>query len=383
MSIMEDSEKIQILQHLIQINSVNGNEAAVADYIQQLFTAHGITAKQIPYAEGRSNLVAEIGDPTSDKVFSLSGHLDTVATGDTADWQWDPFAAHIEGNRLYGRGSADMKSGLAGMVITLLNLADQQATLNGRLRFIGTVGEENGAMGSRMLTEQGLADDLSAMVIGEPTGGNIVYAHNGSLNYHVYSQGLGAHSSMPEKGINAVTNLAKYITAEATAFDDAPVSPELGPLVHSVTVFNGGEQVNSIPAKAELQGNIRPIPEFDNAAVIKRLNEIVDRLNTEKDEDLTLHVDYSFKPIISQQDSPLVQLTKRIADKEFDRETQLQVIHGATDASEFTKSSNDFPVIVYGAGEWNEAHATNEFVDLDQFIHVQHVYQQLAQAFLA
>lgn len=380
---MEDSEQIKILQQLIQINSVNGNEAEVATYIQKLFAAHGISAKQIPYADGRSNLVAEIGDPTSDKVFSLSGHLDTVATGDPADWTFDPFSAHIEGRRLYGRGAADMKSGLAAMVITFLNLADQQATLNGRLRFIGTVGEENGAMGSRMLTEQGLADDLSAMVIGEPTGGNIVYAHNGSLNYHVYSQGLGAHSSMPEKGINAVTNLTKFITAEATAFDDAPMSPELGPLVHSVTVFNGGEQVNSIPAKAELQGNIRPIPEFDNAAVIQRLNDVVDHLNQEKDEHLTLHVDYSFKPIISRQDSPLVQLTKKIADQEFSRETQLQVIHGATDASEFTKSTNAFPVIVYGAGEWNEAHATNEFVDLDQFLHVQHVYQQLAQEFLA
>lgn len=383
MYLMDEHKKIQILQHLIQINSVNGNEAAVADYIQQLFTAHGITAKQVPYTSGRSNLIAEIGDSTSDKVFSLAGHLDTVATGDPADWQFDPFAAHIEGNRLYGRGSADMKSGLAGMVITLLNLADHQDRLKGRLRFIGTVGEENGAMGSRMLTEQGLADDLSAMVIGEPTGGNIVYAHNGSLNYHVYSQGKGAHSSMPEKGINAVTNLAKYITAEATAFDDVPVSPELGPLVHSVTVFNGGDQVNSIPAKAELQGNIRPIPEFDNAAVIQRLTDVVDCLNEEPDQHLTLHIDYSFKPIISQQDSPLVQLTKRIADQEFSRDTQLQVIHGATDASEFTKSANPFPVIVYGAGEWSEAHATDEYVDLDQFIHVQHVYQQLAQDFLA
>lgn len=380
---MQKSEQVEILQHLIQINSVNGNEAAVADYLQQLFTDHGIQSHQVPYAEGRHNLIAEIGDPDNDRVLVLSGHLDTVATGDLSDWKFDPFAAHIENNRLYGRGSADMKSGLAAMVITFLTLADAQTPLNGRLRFIGTVGEENGAMGSRMLTEQGLADDVSAMVIGEPTGGNIVYAHNGSLNYHVYSKGVGAHSSMPEKGVNAVTNLAKFITAEATGFDDAPVSPELGPLVHSVTVFNGGEQVNSIPAKAELQGNIRPIPEFDNAAVIARLNALVDQLNQDPQQDLTLHVDYSFKPIISEQTSPLVQLTKKIADAEFGRTINLQVIHGATDASEFTKSSNVFPVIVYGAGDWRDAHALNESVDLDQFIHVQHVYQQLAEQFLA
>lgn len=380
---MQSSEQLQILQHLVSLNSVNGNEAAVADYIKKLFANHGIESRLIPYAPGRSNLVAEIGDTTSDKVLALSGHLDTVATGDPANWQFPPFDAHVENNVLYGRGAADMKSGLAGMVITFINLADAHTPLKGRLRFIGTVGEENGAMGSRMLTEQGLADDLSGLVIGEPTGGNLVYAHNGSLNYHVFCQGKGAHSSMPEKGINAITNLIKFVTAEKTAFDNAPVSPELGPLVHNVTVFKGGEQVNSIPANAELQGNIRPIPEFDNAAVIQRLHEVVDQLNQEPDVHLTLHVDYSFKPIISDVHDPLLELVKTIADDEFGHPIQRQVIHGATDASEFTKSTHHFPVAVYGAGEWSAAHSTNESVDLDLFAHVQHVYQKLAEQFLA
>ncbi|MDN6543402.1 MAG: M20/M25/M40 family metallo-hydrolase, partial [Lentilactobacillus parabuchneri] len=142
---MEDSEQIQILQHLISINSVNDHEADVAAYIQQLFADHGITSQVIPYADGRANIIAEIGDTTSDQVFALAGHLDTVATGDVADWKFDPFSAHIVDNQLYGRGAADMKSGLAAMVITLINLADHQTPLTGRLRFIGTVGEENGA----------------------------------------------------------------------------------------------------------------------------------------------------------------------------------------------------------------------------------------------
>jgi Acetylornithine deacetylase/Succinyl-diaminopimelate desuccinylase and related deacylases len=188
---------------------------------------------------------------------------------------------------------------------------------------------------------------------------------------------------MPEKGINAITNLIKFVTAEKTAFDNAPVSPELGPLVHNVTVFKGGEQVNSIPANAELQGNIRPIPEFDNAAVIQRLHEVVDQLNQEPDVHLTLHVDYSFKPIISDIHAPLLELVKTIADDEFGHPIQRQVIHGATDASEFTKSAHHFPVAVYGAGEWSAAHSTNESVDLDLFAHVQHVYQKLAEQFLA
>ena len=145
-----------------------------------------------------------------------------------------------------------------------------------------------------------------------------------------------------------MTNLVKFVNAESTAFDDVKPSPELGPLVHSVTMFHSGDQVNSIPGSAVLQGNIRPIPEFDNQHVIDRLNEVVAKLNQEDKVDLDFKVNYSFKPVISDPNSKFVTQIKQIADDALGKPSQLTVIHGATDASSIRSRLINFRSLFLG-----------------------------------
>lgn len=380
---MNKDQKITILQDLIKIDSENDHEAKVAHYLQELLKQHGIVSHISDYAPDRANLIAEIGDPTSDKVLALAGHLDTVSVGDESLWTYPPLSAEIHDGSIYGRGSADMKSGLAAMIIAIIELSEANVPLKGRVRFIGTVGEENGAMGSRDLTKDGIADDLSGMILGEPTGGNVVYGHNGSFNYTITSTGLSVHSSMPQDGVNALTNLVKFVNAESTAFDDVKPIPELGPLVHSVTMFHSGDQVNSIPGSAVLQGNIRPIPEFDNQHVIDRLNEVVAKLNQEDKVDLDFKVNYSFKPVISDPNSKFVTQIKQIVDDALGTPSQLTVIHGATDASEYTKSANQFPLVVLGSGGWDQAHRTDEHVEIENYLAVNQIYKNMVKSFLS
>ncbi len=278
---MEKSEKISILQDVVKIKSVNGNEEEVAIYLQNLLKKYEIPSELVSYAPNRSSLVAYLGE-NREKVLGFSGHMDVVSEGDESQWTFPPFAAHIEGNKLYGRGATDMKSGLVAMVLAMIELKEKEVPLNGAVKFLGTVGEEVGELGAGQLTEKGYADDLSALVIGEPTNYNLMYAHMGSINYSVVSHGKEAHSSMPEEGINAINNLNEFITeanqqmAEVTANYE---NPELGRTIHNVTVIKGGTQVNSIPGQAALQGNIRSIPEFSNDQVIALLQKIVDELN--------------------------------------------------------------------------------------------------------
>lgn len=381
---MEESEKVSILQKLIQIHTDNGNEGEIAHYIQDLLNEHGIKKTElIEYAPGRESIIAEIGDSHSDKVLALAGHLDTVAVGNLDNWSGDPFSGdRIEDNTIYGRGSADMKSGLAAMIISMIELHESNVQLNGRLRLIGTVGEELGAMGARDLTSQGRVHDVSAMVIGEPSGGNITYAHSGSYNYTVNSYGLGAHSSLPDKGINAITNLVKFINTEQTAFDGIPVSPVLGSLVHSVTVINGGDQVNSIPDFAKLQGNIRPIPEFNPDQTTERLQEIIAKLNQQKGVKLELVVNNAFVPVVNDPEDPFIALIQASRTAAFGTPAQLGIIHGATDASEYTKDDHKFPKIILGAGEWNDAHSANETVKIDNYLNVLETYKNIALRYL-
>jgi len=320
--------------------------------------------------------VAEIGPKSSNKVLVLAGHLDTVDAGNLENWGRNPWSGELEDEIVYGRGAADMKSGLAGMVITLIELSKTQLT--NRIRFIGTAGEELGAAGSKELTTQGYVHDVSAMIIGEPTGGDIVFAHSGSIDYTVHSQGKGAHSSMPKLGINAITNLVKFITAEEHAFDDAPESPLLGPLVHSVTVINGGNQVNSIPESAYSEGNIRPVPECNEADSIARLQAIITELNQQPDVNLSLTVNFSFTPVVNDQHSDFVQAIQTAHSMVFGSPAILKVIHGATDASEYIKDDHKFPMLVLGAGQWEDAHSLNESVTLDNYFKVMETYRQVA-----
>ena len=118
---MDKATLIKITQDLIQLDTVNDHEEAVSDYLATLFTANGISTKKLTYAPGRTSLIAEIGDPTSKQVLVFSGHQDTVATGDAADWPYaGPFSGELHAGRIYGRGAADMKSGLAAMATTLI-----------------------------------------------------------------------------------------------------------------------------------------------------------------------------------------------------------------------------------------------------------------------
>lgn len=145
---MDQTERTRVLSDLVKINSVNGNELEVANYLRRLFEQHGLTADVQPFGEQRANLIVEVG--AGKPILGITGHMDTVALGDEGKWRHAPLSATIEGDRLYGRGAADMKSGLAAQVIALIELVES-GTLTGHVRFIATAGEEYGTPGANRL----------------------------------------------------------------------------------------------------------------------------------------------------------------------------------------------------------------------------------------
>ena len=121
---MDKEKQAKILKDLIHINSVNGNELDVADYLARLFAQYGMDAKVDAFGERRANLIVEFGPGNTDQVLGITGHMDTVAVGNRANWHHDPFGAETQGDRLFGRGAADMKSGLAAQAIALIELKE-------------------------------------------------------------------------------------------------------------------------------------------------------------------------------------------------------------------------------------------------------------------
>lgn len=372
-------EETTFLTQLIQTDTANGHEAAVAALIAAKLAEHGIPSTQLEYAPGRNNLIAELNPDAPGKTLCLSGHQDTVALGDPDKWTDAPLSAAVHDGVLYGRGAADMKSGLAAMVFALIRLHD--AGFAGHVKFLATIGEEYGAMGARQLTQAGYANDIDGLVIGEPTLPQLIYGHCGSLNYKVIAHGKSVHSSMPQDGVNAVSLLTDFIVAERTAFDDAPADPVLGPLVHSVTVVRGGEQVNTIPDYAELAGNIRPIPTFNNDQVIARLQSLCRELSAQSDGQLEFELTHSFVPVVTSTDSPLVKAADAAITAVTGAPAKHDIIHGATDASEFVLSGREFDTVIYGPGAWDAAHMIDESVRLTDFADAITTYVKIAEAF--
>ncbi|WP_367341961.1 ArgE/DapE family deacylase [Limosilactobacillus sp.] len=382
---MDQTKQLEIFKNIINIPSVNDHEADVADYIASLFKPYSdkVDVEHVTYAPGRDNLVVTTkgGDGP---VFGLSGHLDTVATGNLDDWATDPFKATVKDGKLYGRGAADMKSGVAAIVCALLEMLDGTTPLPGKIKLLLTVGEETGEYGAAELTKKGYVDDLGALVISEP-GDNmskLTYTSKGVIDYKVTSVGKSVHSSFPDKGINAITNLLDFVNQVEDVLGqfEHVENPVLGHQVSSVTKIGGGDQVNSIPSEAWMMGNIRTIPEHPNKEIYAALEGLVAKCNQMPDHKLSIQYSYPEEPMVGDPNSKLIQQAKSVHDQMFDDPVQVVGSGGANDGSEFTQSSNDFTSILIGPGSAT-SHQPNEYCDLNIYYKSVQFYEKLAKLY--
>ncbi|CAJ1229646.1 succinyl-diaminopimelate desuccinylase [Levilactobacillus zymae] len=381
---MTPQAKIEILQHLIQIPSVNAHEADVADYLASLFAPYPqAQVERLTYAPGRDNLVVTIGNMTGPRL-GLSGHMDVVAPGDESAWTRAPFGGEVVGDQLFGRGASDMKSGLAAIVITMLEFLEQGTPLAGSVRLLATVGEETGEYGAAQLTDAGYADHLAGLVIAEPSGlDQVVYTARGVIDYKVVSTGKGVHSASPELGINAITNLMKFYNAVGPLMaQHTKTDPVLGGLLHNVDLISGGEQINSIPAHAELMANMRTIPAYPNQVIYDELEGLVAQLNQEPGVQLDLSYSFPEEAIPGNPNAPLVQLAKQISDQVCGHDTKVVGSGGANDGAEFLRAKGDFTSIEIGPGS-NTSHQPDEYIAIQDYLQAIDFYEALVPAFFA
>ena len=382
---MTKEEQLAVFKKIVSINSVNDNEGEVADYIASLFKPYegdNVKIEHVAYSQGRDNLVITIGH--GDRVLGFSGHEDTVDPGDLSLWDTDPFHPVVKDGKLYGRGACDMKSGLAAIVVAALEILEKGEELPGKIKLLLTVGEELGNMGAAQLTKLGYADDLDGLMVAEPGDDlqQITYACKGVIDYHVTSFGKAAHSSIPEKGFNAIDPLldfANQAKAALAKFDHA--DPILGKLTHVITKINAGEQINSLAEKAQLAGNIRNVPEYPNEKVYATLNGIVDKLNQQPHTHLVIKYTFPESPMGGDPNSPLLKLAQKVAHDQFGIDAKAVTSTGANDGQEFTQSKKDFTSIEMGPGS-DSAHQPNEYCNLDAYYQAIEFYQAFAKAFL-
>ncbi|RLL48428.1 ArgE/DapE family deacylase [Oceanobacillus piezotolerans] len=367
-----EEEKIKILSDMIAIKSVNENEIEVANYLKDLFAEYGIESKIVPVTDTRVNLVAEIG--SGSHVIGVSGHMDVVSPGDESEWTSDPFTLTERDGKLYGRGTNDMKAGLLNLALVMIELKENNELKNGTVRFMATTGEEVGGAGSKKLYEEGYMDDVDYLWVAEPSHDTIIYSHKGSLN----SIGEAAHSSMPSQGYNAINPLMEYLLEldEKLNGDDRK-NEVLDKLVMSTTIFNAGNQVNSIPEKAVAEINVRTIPEFDNDEVIDLFKTTAEKYNKEGSH-IDVEVTMTLPSVFTSGQSEMVDLAKELGKKYLDLEISVKGSPGVTDASNLLRGKDEnFPFMMFGPGETKMAHKTDEYVYKDYYFAFFDIYKEL------
>lgn len=404
MSIISEEEKVKILSDVIAIKSVNDNELSVCEYLQKLLSQYNIESTIEKINKSRANLIAEIGE--GKPVLAFSGHMDVVSEGNSENWKYDPFEMTEEDGKLYGRGTADMKSGLVAMVIAMIEINNANLLQKGTIRLLATAGEEMEQKGSAQLYSNGYMDDVDALIIAEPSESMIAYAHKGSMNFRVTSRGKASHSSAPFMGQNAIKPLIEVIREVENEFNhvlkdvefkvldfsslsdkvkkefNVEISSEsLGSAILTNTIIQGGNQVNSIPEHAVAEFNARTVPEFDNDKMKQLFNKIIEKHN--KEGNLSLDIDLDLPSVATNENNRLVTLTKKHGENHLNMNLLVAPTMGVTDASNLLKDKDEnFPFVMFGPGNPSLAHQTNEYVEQEKYIKFIEIFKQTALDYL-
>ena len=365
-------DAVTLLQELVRIPSPNppGDTQQIAAYIAETMRGAGcqVTTPAPPVKPEAVNVIATIGQ--GDPVIMLHAHIDTVpiAATEAAKWQVDPYAAVIKDGKLYGKGSIDDKAPLAAMMATMLHAAEQADQLRGTLVLVAAAEEETGGqLGTRWLADNGHLPACDFIVVGEQTANKVGVAHKGVMRATVRTTGRSVHATNPDRGINAITAMAKAVLALEQYHRELAqrVHPIVGVPTCNVGMIQGGSTANALPDACTIYLDRRMIPREDPQAVQAEMQAVIAGVDVGPAE-ISMG-DFLFSSWFdSTIDSPLAQTFMDCV-----RDT-LQTEPGPVGYLPGSDAKHLFDVmrgemIIFGPGTYEVAHAFDEHVVLDEF----------------
>ena len=365
------SDIVKLTQKLITFNTINppGNESDIALFVGKLLSGSGFSVKYPVFAEKRLHLIAEKGLSKLAPPVVLSGHFDTVPLG-AKKWDLDPLSGEISGDKIFGRGSSDMKSGLAAMIYAAISSFENTPPLGG-IRLIFTAGEELGCQGAVQLAETySNFGEASVIIIGEPTSNIPAIGHKGALYLNAFATGITAHSSMPELGENAIYKAARAIRIIEKFSFGVEKDSLLGFPTVNVGKMNGGMNINSVPDHAEFTIDIRSTGKVAHKKVIEKLNK-------DFGDDIKLEILVDLKPVRTNEADPIVQKVYAICKEEGVKGVSPKALPYMTDGSVLQSLYNGAPTIILGPGQPEMAHQTDEFCYIQNINQVVNIYKKI------
>jgi succinyl-diaminopimelate desuccinylase len=342
---------------------------AVAERVAEEAERLGLPAQLAAPDARRPNALVKWGDGPAG--FALIGHMDTVAEGDTAAWTYPPFGATIDAGRLYGRGTADNKAGIACGMYTLAMMRDHGLLDPAAAHVVlaGVVDEESGAsspLGVRYLLDERLLQAKGAIYTYAST--IICVGHRGLLRLTLHATGKTIHSwSQGVGGVNAVTGLAAILLRLEALDIPAPAHPAFEGLRCSLTpgtLIRGGEYESMVPAHAEALVDVRLMPGQSAADVLTIIEQVIDAEVAQRPGlAVTTKVKNELPGVAIPSDHPLVQVAQRYTREVTGHEWPAI---GAGPANEgYMLIEAGIPTLCGFGPHGDGAHAPDEWIELE------------------
>lgn len=363
------SSALDLTKQLIAFDTTSrGSNLALVDFVQDMLESAGARCRR-SYDPGgaKANLFATFG-PDKDGGIVLSGHTDVVPV-DGQDWSSDPFAAEVRGDKLYGRGTCDMKGFVACVLALVPDIA--KANLTRPIHIALSYDEEVGCIGVR-----GLLDDLKAAnirpalaIVGEPTLMKVVGAHKAGAVLHTHCHGREGHSSKPHLGANAVmmagefVNLIETVGGELRSDTDARFDPPYTTV--QANMIEGGSAVNILARHALVTWEYRCLPDRDPAKVVQTIAARAERDILPKYQEragearLMTELHASYPGLVLDDNSPAIALALEISGA-----NAPEAVAYGTEAGHFQRAG--IPAVICGPGSIDQAHKADEFVALSE-----------------
>ena len=369
----------RLLTKLIQADSTAGKgELSAADIISDELGRSGIDSHIDSWGQKRANITAQIKSDGRKAALLFACHLDVVPPGE-ADWKYPPFTATESNGKIYGRGSADMKGGIAAVVSAVSRIVDSGVKLAGDIIFFAAAGEETDSCGTKRFVHNlgKQLPQLAGVIISEPTDFEVVTAHRGMLWLEVSTRGKAAHGSTPQLGVNAITSM-KAVLDEIDNFK-IRFEPHhlLGECSMSVNTIIGGKAINVVPDKCGIGIDIRTLPAQNHQDIIDDLQKIFAKLKQKNPQ-------FEAQVSVIREVGALETDTSSDFVKDFCSclgISETRAVGFTTDGPYF--AALGAPVVIFGPGKPQLCHKPNEYIDIADVEKAAEYYKNIILKFLA
>jgi succinyl-diaminopimelate desuccinylase len=359
---VEEESVVRLLQKVIQIESTNppGNELDVARFLEDYLGQAGIKAEVLQYEGKRANLIARIRGKGKGPALIFSAHMDTVSAGEIP-WKFPPFSGTLHEGKIFGRGAADMKGGLAAMAEAAVILARSGFELGADLIIAFTYDETHGLQGAKRLVEAGLLEGAGAVLVSEPSTLDVLVAEKGALWLKCTAKGKTAHTSMPHLGHNAILEMARFLHRLEGSLDlSAEPHPLLSGPTFTVGTIKGGVTINVIPDRCEAEVDIRLLPGMDPQEMLRQVQDL-----GEGHIDVEM-IDWKL-PVETDPQARIVDISLAAVEEVTNLPRQPKGVSYYTDGSVLANRLG-IPMVIIGPADTGMTHQPDECVEVERLV---------------